>query len=415
MERIDIPKPVKGKDYIQRLAVQQNGLAIQYIPCPSKELCLMACDQNGLAIQYIDSPTDEMWEAAVNQNGMAIQFMNFVSDLEEVGSESETEETTPIFTDEQELEYPNLSDMSEVVNYLAKGGQLVDHLGNPIERGTISEMIEKANEHLWKFPENGPQVENVIDGETNFAYSDGSVDPKFYTPLPKYIPNCLLRGPISYRGEEEPLIQDREQLNTVELGESIFPNNIKKPFTTSIHTGNCMGGCFNQDSDVYKFPTFDPTFNFSGYGPLAGNSVIDGEPQFAYNPELPPVNYESPFGTKDDLEELKKELESENIDLIRTGDTCADWMDTKAKYPAVAGNCEKCNDHVIPNPCLSCDNDCNTVKCVCGDEYHRTPGTRKGSFLVKGHNPNCGCDSDDSDIPELEFDSVSNSSSFTCI
>lgn len=352
MERIYIPKTVKGKEYIQRLAVQQNGLAIQYIPCPSQELCLIACEQNGLAIQFIDNPTDEMWEAAVNQNGMAIQFMNFVSDINEFVSESETEEyTTPIFTDEPELEYPKLSDINEVANFLAKGGRLVDHLGKPIEGGTIYEMIDKATEQLWNFPENGPQVKNVLPNETNFAYKKPDWD--------LFNEECI------------PLVQK----DTPTWFREKFPDNIKDPVRTSVHT------CYSiDDSDVYNFPTFVPTFNFSEYGPLAGNSVIDGEPQFAYNPELPPVNYESPFD-----------------------------------MPGIAGICEKCRDVVITIPYVMCDNLCNTVTCICGDEYyHKSDGTHKGSFLVKGHDPKCGKDSDD-DIPELESDSDTSSGSFASI
>lgn len=258
MERIGIPSFVKGKDYIQKLAIQQNGLAIQHIPCPSKELCLLACEKNGMAIQYIDNPTEEMWEIAVKQNGMAIQFMNFVSNLDDIESESESEYTTPLFTAESELNYPNLTDMPEIV---------------------------------------------YLDGETNSA-----------------------------------------------------------PFNNFIHTGNRTEGWVDQYSDVYKSPTFDSTFNLF---------------QFAYNSELPPVNYSCPFN--------------------------------------IPGKCRNCKDNVIPDLSVMCDNGCNTITCICGDEYHRkNDGTRKGSFLVKGHHPNCGKDNDD-DIPELEFDSGSSSLSFTCI
>ncbi len=61
---------------IQKLAVQQNGNAIQWIDNPSEEVQRLAVQQNGRTIQLIDNPSEEIQQLAVQQNGNAIQWID---------------------------------------------------------------------------------------------------------------------------------------------------------------------------------------------------------------------------------------------------------------------------------------------------------------------------------------------------
>lgn len=244
---------------IQKIAVEQNGLAIQHIPAPSEELCILACKQNGLAIQYINDPTEQMWEIAVRQNGLAIQFMDFVSNLEEIYSEEDySTPTTPIPTPEEET----------------------------------------------------PQLLPYIHGYSLFKDA--------------YVSGDLYNNNQSSSGNEDSGFQ-----------EYIKQGWIKKKLAVPMST--CL-----KDND------FDSGFNFPKDGPMAANSVINGNPQLAY--KLHNINYEIP----------------------------SDFASTK-NLPY----CIKCFDTIDTN--IMCDNNCSTVRCGCGDEYYLDKGT-----FVKGHNPKCG-------------------------
>jgi hypothetical protein len=61
---------------IQKLAVQQDGYAIAYIDNPSEEVKKLAVQQDGSAIKYIDNPSEEVKKLAVQQNGRAIRFID---------------------------------------------------------------------------------------------------------------------------------------------------------------------------------------------------------------------------------------------------------------------------------------------------------------------------------------------------
>ena len=62
---------------LQLLAVQQNGLAVQYVIGEPSRFCqISALRQNGLALQYIfRASAPQLFSAAVRQNGAALQFV----------------------------------------------------------------------------------------------------------------------------------------------------------------------------------------------------------------------------------------------------------------------------------------------------------------------------------------------------
>ncbi len=59
-----------------RLAVKQNGYAIEYINNPSEELKRLAVQQYGYAIEYINNPSEELKRLAIQQNGYAIKYID---------------------------------------------------------------------------------------------------------------------------------------------------------------------------------------------------------------------------------------------------------------------------------------------------------------------------------------------------
>lgn len=90
-----------------RIAVQNNGMAIQYVNNPSVELCVIAVKNNGYSLQFIDQDrlddrkgeicrlaveyvpwaikyvkeqTDELCKLAVKKNGLAIKYVNNKTD-----------------------------------------------------------------------------------------------------------------------------------------------------------------------------------------------------------------------------------------------------------------------------------------------------------------------------------------------
>ena len=65
-----------------KLAVQQNGMAIQFVDKKyvTNELCILAVKQNGMALQYIENQTHEICDLAIKQNVMALQFVSKLTD-----------------------------------------------------------------------------------------------------------------------------------------------------------------------------------------------------------------------------------------------------------------------------------------------------------------------------------------------
>lgn len=60
---------------MKEIAVRNNGLALQFIENPTEKMKKIAIKENGFAIQFIENPTEEMKELAVEENSKAIQFI----------------------------------------------------------------------------------------------------------------------------------------------------------------------------------------------------------------------------------------------------------------------------------------------------------------------------------------------------
>jgi hypothetical protein len=56
-------------------AVQQDGLALEYVKEQTPELCLAAVQQNGCALRHVDEQTPELCLAAVQQDGCALEYV----------------------------------------------------------------------------------------------------------------------------------------------------------------------------------------------------------------------------------------------------------------------------------------------------------------------------------------------------
>jgi hypothetical protein len=62
-------------DEICKLAVQKYGRALQYVKNQTDEICKLAVQQNGYALQYVENQTDEICKFAVQQNGNALNYV----------------------------------------------------------------------------------------------------------------------------------------------------------------------------------------------------------------------------------------------------------------------------------------------------------------------------------------------------
>lgn len=77
-KRIILSEPKKAyEDYeICKMAVQQNGIALQFIEKQTEEICKLAVQQNGWALQYVISQTEEICKLAIQQQkGWVLQFV----------------------------------------------------------------------------------------------------------------------------------------------------------------------------------------------------------------------------------------------------------------------------------------------------------------------------------------------------
>lgn len=76
---LDIYNDFDDEQYLQlyNIAVLQNGLALQYIKNPSRNIIINALTQNGLALKYVEKQDKEFALIATSQNGLALQYILF--------------------------------------------------------------------------------------------------------------------------------------------------------------------------------------------------------------------------------------------------------------------------------------------------------------------------------------------------
>ena len=69
-----------------KLAVQQNGLALEFVKKQFKteELCKLAVQQNGFALEFVNKQTEEVCKLAVQQNGLALYYVKEQFKTEEI-------------------------------------------------------------------------------------------------------------------------------------------------------------------------------------------------------------------------------------------------------------------------------------------------------------------------------------------
>ena len=72
---IDVSSTKDQTDESCKIAVQQNGYALEFIENQTEELCKLAVQQNGLALTLVKDQTDEVCKLAVQQNGMALRYV----------------------------------------------------------------------------------------------------------------------------------------------------------------------------------------------------------------------------------------------------------------------------------------------------------------------------------------------------
>ena len=65
---------------LSKLAVQQNGIALQYVKEQTEEICKLAVQQDGYALTYVKDQTEEICKFAVQQDGYALQYVKEQTD-----------------------------------------------------------------------------------------------------------------------------------------------------------------------------------------------------------------------------------------------------------------------------------------------------------------------------------------------
>ena len=59
-----------------KVAVRQNGFALEFVVDQTEELCLIAVKQSGYALQFVKEQTELVCFTAIDQNKYAIQFVD---------------------------------------------------------------------------------------------------------------------------------------------------------------------------------------------------------------------------------------------------------------------------------------------------------------------------------------------------
>jgi hypothetical protein len=62
-------------EYLCSLAVRENGLALQFVLEKLRYLSEYAVQENGLALQFVDEQTEKICALAIKQNKLALQFV----------------------------------------------------------------------------------------------------------------------------------------------------------------------------------------------------------------------------------------------------------------------------------------------------------------------------------------------------
>ncbi len=57
------------------LAIKENGLVLEYIDNPTREMQELAIDNNIRAIKFIDNPTEDMMIKAVNEGWSILDYI----------------------------------------------------------------------------------------------------------------------------------------------------------------------------------------------------------------------------------------------------------------------------------------------------------------------------------------------------
>jgi len=66
---------INQTEKICKLAVQKNGLALQYVIVQTKEICNFAIQQNAFALKYVIFQNNELCKLAVKQNGLSLYYV----------------------------------------------------------------------------------------------------------------------------------------------------------------------------------------------------------------------------------------------------------------------------------------------------------------------------------------------------
>jgi len=109
---------------MQKAAVKQNGLAIQYIKNPSESIQMASVQQNGWAIQFIKNPSESIQMAAVQQNEWAIQFIK---------NPSESIQMASVQQDGDAIQYIKNPSESMQKAAVRKNGRAIQFIKNPSE------------------------------------------------------------------------------------------------------------------------------------------------------------------------------------------------------------------------------------------------------------------------------------------
>jgi hypothetical protein len=157
---------------VQKLAVEQNGLAIQYIKNPSDEVQKLAVRQNGLALEFLNNPSDEVQKLAVRQRGWAIEYIKNPSEelqrlaVQQVGQaiqsiKNPSDEVQKLAVRQNGLALEFLNNPSDELQKLAvrQNGLAIDYIKNPSEElqmlaiqqtATAIAFIKNPSEELWR-------------------------------------------------------------------------------------------------------------------------------------------------------------------------------------------------------------------------------------------------------------------------
>jgi protein tyrosine phosphatase (PTP) superfamily phosphohydrolase (DUF442 family) len=141
-------KNIKFTEEEQKLAVQKNGEAIQYIDNPSEEVKKLAVKKNGWAIEFIDNPSEEVKKLAVQQDGLAIYHIKNPSEqVQKLAVQQNRRAIKYIYNPSEEIQKLAVQQTGNAIQYIDNPSKEIQKLAVQ-QTGNAIRFIKNPSEEV---------------------------------------------------------------------------------------------------------------------------------------------------------------------------------------------------------------------------------------------------------------------------